>query len=290
VQATAPRTRYLQPATLADALTALAGSLTEQPYTVLAGGTDFYPGRVAQGTEVPLLDISRVAGLSGIARHAGGWRIGATTTWRAVIEADLPAAFDGLRAAAREIGGAQIQNAGTVAGNLCNASPAADGVPPLLALGAEVELCSSTATRRLPVEQFVLGNRKTARAPHELVTAIIVPDWPGQARGAFVKLGTRKYLVISIAMVAVVVALDAAGRIARCGIAVGACSAAALRLDALERKLTGLTPAEALRSLSAGDLAVLKPIGDVRGSAAYRLQAAGLLLRQALAQAAGVAA
>lgn len=279
--------RYLQPASLPEALTALAGVSADAPLTVLAGGTDFYPGRVGKPTDVPLLDITRVAGLSGIRQEQGAWRIGATTTWTAVAEAALPAAFDGLRAAAREVGGVQIQNAGTVAGNLCNASPAADGVPPLLALGAEVELTSSTATRRLPVDQFVLGNRKTARAPQELVTAVIVPEWPANARGAFVKLGTRKYLVISIAMVAAVVALDDAGRIARCGIAVGACSAAAKRLGALEQRLTGMALADAVQSVCAADMGELAPINDVRGTAEYRIEVAVSLVRQALLQAGG---
>jgi CO/xanthine dehydrogenase FAD-binding subunit len=281
--------RYLQPASLPEALTALAGVSADAPLTVLAGGTDFYPGRVGKPSDVPLLDITRVAGLSGIRQEQGAWRIGATTTWTQVVEAQLPAAFDGLRAAAREVGGVQIQNAGTVAGNLCNASPAADGVPPLLALGAEVELTSSTATRRLPVDQFVLGNRKTARAPQELVTAIIAPAWPANARSSFLKLGTRKYLVISIAMVAAVVALDEAGRIARCGIAVGACSAAAKRLGALERKLTGMLLADAVQAVSAEDMSELTPINDMRGSAAYRIEVAVTLVRQALAQAGGVA-
>ena len=279
--------RYLQPASLPEALTALAGVSADAPLTVLAGGTDFYPGRVGKPTDVPLLDITRVAGLSGIRQEQGAWRIGATTTWTAVAEAALPAAFDGLRAAAREVGGVQIQNAGTVAGNLCNASPAADGVPPLLALGAEVELTSSTATRRLPVDAFVLGNRKTARAPQELVTAVIVPEWPANARGAFVKLGTRKYLVISIAMVAAVVALDDAGRIARCGIAVGACSAAAKRLGVLEQRLTGMALADAVQSVCAADMGELAPINDVRGTAEYRIEVAVSLVRQALLQAGG---
>jgi len=287
--ATSDAARYLQPSTLPDALTALAGSLADQPLTVLAGGTDFYPGRVGRPTDVPLLDITRVAGLAGIHRGEGGWRIGATTTWREVIETPLSAAFDALKAAAREVGGMQIQNAGTVAGNLCNASPAADGVPPLLALGAEVELASSAAVRRLSVGQFVLGNRKTARAPAELVTAIVVPDWPAGTRSAFVKLGTRKYLVISIAMVSAVIALDAAGNIARCGIAVGACSAAAMRLAALEQRLVGMAPAAAIQSISAADFSGLTPIDDVRGSAAYRIEAARVLVRQALAQATGSA-
>ncbi|HEX4326872.1 MAG TPA: FAD binding domain-containing protein [Burkholderiales bacterium] len=274
--------QYLQPTALGDVLAALA----DAPYTVLAGGTDFYPGRVGKPVDdVALLDITRVAGLSGISRTAEGWRIGATTTWSEVIRAPLPAVFDGLKAAAREVGGAQIQNSGTVAGNLCNASPAADGVPPLLALGAEVELASTLGTRRLPLSQFIFGNRKTARAAHELVTAILVPAWPEAARSSFIKLGTRKYLVISIVMGSAVVALDEAGRIARCGLAVGACSAAALSLDALARKLVGRTPAQALKQLAPEDLQGLAPINDVRGSAAYRIEAAFTLVGQVLTRA-----
>lgn len=277
---------YLQPATLPEALAALAAA----PYTVLAGGTDFYPAKVGKPVDdVALLDITRVAGLSGITQTGDGWRIGATTTWREVADAALPPLFDGLKAAAREVGGAQIQNTGTVAGNLCNASPAADGVPPLLALGAQVELASAQGTRVLPLSQFVLGNRKTARTPQELVTAILIPAWPENAQGAFIKLGTRKYLVISIAMVSAVAALDPAGRIARCGIAVGACSAAALALDALAQKLVGLAPAEALTRITAEEMHMLAPINDVRGSAAYRVDAARVLVRQALARALGIA-
>jgi CO/xanthine dehydrogenase FAD-binding subunit len=277
---------YLQPTALSDALAALAAA----PYTVLAGGTDFYPGRVGKPVDdVALLDITRVAGLSGITHTAQGWRIGATTTWRELIEAPLPPVFHGLKAAAHEVGGEQIQNSGTVAGNLCNASPAADGVPPLLALGAEVELASSAGTRRLPLSQFVLGNRKTARSANELVTAILVPAWPEGARSSFIKLGTRKYLVISIVMGSTVVALDEAGRIARCGIAVGACSAAALGFEALAQKLVGHTLADALKLLAPQDLQGLAPINDVRGSAAYRIEAAFTLVRQMLVQAFGLA-
>ena len=95
---------------------------------------------------------------------------------RELIEADLPPLFDGLKQAAREVGGRQIQNAGTIAGNLCNASPAADGVPPLLALDAEVELAGRAGTRRLPLGEFITGNRRTALAPGELVVAIHVPQ------------------------------------------------------------------------------------------------------------------
>lgn len=273
--------QYLRPDSLKDTLAALAA----QPWSVLAGGTDFYPARVGKPVDADILDITRVADLRGIREEADAWRIGATVTWSELIAGALPPQFDGLKAAAREVGGVQIQNAGTVAGNLCNASPAADGIPPLMALGAEVELASSAGVRRVALVDFVFGNRKTARQPHELVTAVLVPKWPDSARGVFLKLGGRKYLVISIVMVSAVVALDAQGRIARCGLAVGACSAAAKRLATLEDKLVGKLPREAAATIEAGDLAGLAPIDDVRGSAEYRLDAALTLVKQAVSEA-----
>src|SRR5260221_8402848 len=136
---------YLRPSRLEDALTALA-----RPYVVLAGGTDFYPARVGRAIDEDVLDIGGIPVLRGISAAAAGWRLGATASWSELLEADLPPLFDGLKQAAREVGGRQIQNAGTLAGNLCNASPAADGVPPLLALEAEVELAGPSGTRRPP--------------------------------------------------------------------------------------------------------------------------------------------
>src|SRR5262249_4116921 len=126
---------YLRPTSLDEALRALT-----RPWTVLAGGTDFYPARVGRAIDENVLDIGGIAALRGITEQSEGWRLGATTTWSELTETSLPPLFDGLKQAAREVGGRQIQNAGTIAGNLCNASPAADGAPPLLALGAEVEL------------------------------------------------------------------------------------------------------------------------------------------------------
>ena len=275
---------YLRPSTLHDALTALAA----RRLTVLAGGTDFYPARVGQPVQTDILDITRVAQLRGIRDEGNLMRIGAAVTWSELIAAPLPpqinAQFDGLRAAARAIGGVQIQNAGTVAGNLCNASPAADGVPPLLALGARVELASVRGVREVALSDFVLGNRRTACQPHELVSAVLVPKWRAGTRSVFLKLGHRKYLVISVVMVSVVMALDETGRVAMCGIAVGACSAVAQRLTALEARLTGVRARDAARLATADDLRGLTPIDDVRGSAAYRLDAVLTLVRQAIAQ------
>jgi CO/xanthine dehydrogenase FAD-binding subunit len=274
--------QYLRPAKLQDALTALAA----QPYSVLAGGTDFYPARVGRPADEDILDITRLADLRGIRDMGNVFRIGAMVTWSDLIAASLPPQFDGLKAAAREVGGEQIQNAGTVAGNVCNASPAADGIPPLLALGAQVELASSAGKRRVALSDFVFGNRKTLRQPHELVTAIIVPKWRAGTRSVFLKLGHRKYLVISIVMVSVVLAVDDGGRITMCGVAVGACSAAAQRLSALESKLTGKLARDAAGLVTADDLQNLSPIDDVRGSAEYRVDAALTLVRQAVAAAA----
>ena len=177
----------------------------------------------------------------------------------------------------------QIQNAGTVAGNLCNASPAADGTPVLMAMGASVLLASERGERELPIEDFVLGARRTARAEDELVVAIRVPARSSNARSAFIKLGGRRYLTISMTMVAAVIDRGDAGRVVHAGIAVGSCSAAARRLPALEAKLLGAVVDSDLAALvEPADLALLTPIDDLRASAAYRLDATLTLLRRAL--------
>jgi CO/xanthine dehydrogenase FAD-binding subunit len=268
---------YLRPHCLDEALTALA-----RPHVVLAGGTDFYPARVGRAIGEDVLDIGGIAILRGISANSAGWRLGATTTWSELIESDLPPLFDGLKQAAREVGGGQIQNAGTLAGNLCNASPAADGVPCLLALDAEIEIAGAAGSRRLPLGQFITGVRRTALAPGELVIAIHVPRSGHAARSAFLKLGTRRYLVISIAMAAATVEI-ADGRVAAARIAVGACSPVAERLPELEAALAGAPFDGRLADLvEAAHLAPLSPIDDVRGSAAYRSDAVVTVLRRLL--------
>jgi CO/xanthine dehydrogenase FAD-binding subunit len=270
---------YRQPVRLEEALEVLV-----RPYTVLSGGTDFYPARVGKAVNEDILDISRIKGLRGISSDGTGWRLGATTTWSDLLAADLPPLFDGLKQAAREVGGQQIQNAGTLAGNLCNASPAADGVPPLLALDAEVELASHDNVRRLPLSAFIVGNRRTRLLPDELLVAIHVPRPTTQARSSFLKLGARRYLVISIVMAAVTVEI-AEDRVQAARIAVGACSAVAQRLPMLEVALTG-EPLDArlAEKVQRAHLAPLTPIEDVRGSADYRLDVVVTLLRRLLTE------
>src|SRR6195256_6594995 len=144
--------------------------LAEGEAQILSGGTDFYPAlgdRVVRGAVV---DVSGLGELRGVSSEVGYFRIGGLTTWTEITRTPLPRCFDALKSAAREVGGVQIQNRGTVAGNLCNASPAADGVPPLLALDAEVELVSKMGMRRLPLADFIVGNRKTLRQPGEILS------------------------------------------------------------------------------------------------------------------------
>ncbi|MBL6615506.1 MAG: FAD binding domain-containing protein [Reyranella sp.] len=267
---------YLRPHTLEEALGALS-----RPHTVLAGGTDFFPGRVGRAIDEDVLDIGGIGDLRGISEDDGGWRLGATTTWRELIEADLPPLFDGLKQAAREVGGRQIQNAGTLAGNLCNASPAADGVPCLMALDAEVEI-AGPRSRRLPLRHFITGVRTTALAPRELVVAIHVPRPRHDARSAFLKLGARRYLVISITMAAATVEF-VDERVATARIAVGACSPVAERLPALEAALVGVPRDSLADRVDVAQLAPLSPIDDLRGSAAYRRDAVVIVLRRLLA-------
>jgi CO/xanthine dehydrogenase FAD-binding subunit len=269
---------YLRPRSLDEAVRALAAPGAR----ILAGGTDFYPAHVGRAVTAPVVDVTAVAELDGIAPADDSIRIGGRVTWSQLIAAPLPRCFDGLKAAAREVGSIQIQNRGTVAGNLCNASPAADGVPPLLTLDAEVELVSGAGTRRLKLAQFITGNRQTERRADEIVSAVIVPrniDGPS----AFLKLSARRYLVISIAMVAAIVESDGAGRVAQARIAVGACSAVARRLPELERRLRGETCKPGLGALvEPSHLAALSPIDDLRATAEYRRDAARTLVARAL--------
>jgi CO/xanthine dehydrogenase FAD-binding subunit len=274
---------YLRPTDLAEALTALA----QAPLTVLAGGTDFYPARVGRPIDDDILDIGALAGLRGIGDAGDHVRIGAATTWSDILAAELPEWLAGLKLAAREVGGLQIQNAGTIAGNLCNASPAADGVPPLLALDAAVELASGLGERVVLLADFITGNRRTARRADELATAVLVPKPRHAARAGFAKLGARKYLVISIVMVAAVLEIEAS-RVAQARVAVGACSAVAQRLPSLEAALLGQPCAPGLGAVvSQTQLWPLMPIDDVRGTAAYRRDAARTVIARLLDELAG---
>ena len=259
--------------------------LDQGPVTLIAGGTDWFPAQGDAPVQTNIVDVTGLPGFRAISRQSGGWRFGAAVRWAELIRADLPPAFDGLKAAAREVGSVQIQNAGTLAGNICNASPAADGMPPLLTLGASVELVSRHGSRQLPLADFVTGARRTALRPGEIVAAVHIPAPAPGTLGGFTKIGARRYLVISIAMVAATLRIDK-GHIVEARVAVGACSAVAQRLASYEAALTG-ADAMHVPPVTPADLARLTPLDDIRGSAQYRLECVATLthrLIRALAQ------
>ena len=274
--------RFERPQSIAEAARLLASG----PWSVLAGGTDLYPAHVGRAVAAPLLDITAIAALRGIRHDERGWTIGATTTWTDIVARRPAAALFGLagrgargrRRADPELRHRRRQPVQRLARRRRHAGAARArrrGRP-----------ASERGERELPIPEFVLGSRRTARAADELVVAVRVPARSARARSAFAKLGGRRYLTISISTVAVVVDVDETGAITDAGVAVGSCSAAARRLPALEARLRGAAAGDDLGALLVpGDLAVLTPIDDLRGSAAYRHDATATLVRRALREA-----
>jgi xanthine dehydrogenase small subunit len=273
---------YHRPETLRTA----CDLLKDNPHLkIVAGATDVYPAKAARAgwgnvLAQNILDISAIDFGARWTTTTTGWSLNPLTTWSNVSTAKLPPIFDGLKAAALQIGGAQVQNRGTVIGNICNASPAADGVPPLLALDAEIELTSHRGVRYMRLAEFIMGSRKTAIQPGEIATALNIPKQAGCS--VFLKLGAREHLIISIAMVAAALECDTKGCVRSAKIAVGACSAVAQRLPLLEAALIGNLPRPNL--VKPEYLAGLVPIDDIRASADYRRHAAWTLTRDAIAE------
>lgn len=272
-------TVYASPATLKAALALRANAAM----TPLAGGTDLYPALANGARPEALLDLSRIEDFSPkIEPLQDAWLISPRITWTDIAEAALPPQFAGLQAAAIEVGGRQIQNRGTIVGNICNASPAADGAVALMALDSRMRLASVSGDRTVRLTDFILGNRQTDCRDDELVTGVEVSDWGVNSASAFSKLGGRRYLVISIAMAAVALAAGRDGRIERAGVVVGACGPRAARLAEVEDALVGMALEQAISpAIALGNIDALSPIDDVRGSAAYRLAAAPQLIATA---------
>ena len=163
--------RVLRPNTLRDACIVLAEASSQ----IINGGSCFVPGLSDRPASGSLLELSGLEEQKKIRIDDDSVRIGGTVTWSEIAIAKLPLCFGALKQAARRVGSSQIQNVATIAGNLCNASPTADGVPPLLALDAEVELVSSAGQRRIGLSNFIVGNRKTVLRENEILTAIVLP-------------------------------------------------------------------------------------------------------------------
>ena len=257
--------------------------LAETRGTILSGGTDVFPALGDRPFSAPVIDISALSEIRGIRFTDDFVHIGARSTWSDLLRAALPRGFDGLKAAAREVGGVQIQNQGTIAGNICNASPAADGVAALLALDARVMLASVAETRTMPLAEFITGNRQTLLTPGEILTSVQIPRRLENAATVFLKLGARRYLVISIVMVAITLLADEGNSIKEALVSVGSCSAKAVRLTELENALAGQQISGALSGvLRESHLGPLSPIDDIRSTSVYRNDAAKILLERGL--------
>ena len=276
---------FLQPRSLEEALAAKA----QRPEAVpIAGGTDVMVElNFDRHRPEAVLDLTRVPELAEWDRDAGRLRVGAGVTYTRAI-AELGDALPGLAIASRTVGSPQIRNRGTIGGNLGSASPAGDCHPPLLATGAEVEVASTAGRRRVPVAKFFTGPKKSALQPDELILAVWVPAASGPQQ--FAKIGTRNAMVIAVCSFALV--LDPEHR--RVGTGIGSAGPTPLAATEAERFLQGVLDAEDLWSSRApindgaaarfGELAAASasPIDDVRGTAAYRVHALGVLARRTL--------
>ena len=270
---------YFRPSQLEEAIAWQARHLG----VVAAGCTDLFAATQAQSLTGPVLDLTAIDQLRGISTGPDHIDIGATCTWSDIVAAPLPAAFDGLKQAALEIGSVQIQNRATIGGNLCHASPAADSVPPLLTLDASVQLRDIDGARQLPLADFLSGPRQTAKRSTEILEFVRIPVSSTSGQAAFTKLGARRFMVISIAMVAARLKTEA-GKIEEAAISVGACGPVACRLEALETHLIG-KPASAASFQNFNPALVrdcLNPIDDIRADRDYRLDTATHLVRHLL--------
>jgi len=276
---------FIQPRSWADALAAKSAHPDAVP---IAGGTDVMVElNFDKSRPAALLDLNRVTELAEWTLDDGRVRLGAGVTYTRVID-ELADQLPALAIAARTIGSPQIRNRGTVGGNLGAASPAGDSHPPLLAVGAEVEVASVRGTRRIAASEFYTGVKRNALATDELIAAILLPRALGPQQ--FCKIGTRNAMVIAVATFAV--ALDPAG--GRVGTGIGSAAPTPIRATDAETFLADALaadnlwqtrrelPAVLLREFGARVSAATAPIDDVRGTAAYRRHAMTVMAVRAL--------
>ena len=274
---------YLRPTTLEEALEALYQSRGE----LLAGGTDFYPSLGERLPAKPIVDITRVRELKGITRKPDLFRIGGGATWTELIKAPLPRCFDALKAAAREIGSVQIQNRGTLGGNIANASPAGDTLPILLATDATILVGGQRGEREIPATEFFTAYRQTALAPDELILHVTFP-LPKARELSFRKVGTRRAQAISKVVLAAAWRDDGPRGLAEVRVALGSVAAIPIRARATEAVLEGALPIPEVADRAAETLAnEIEPIDDVRSTAGYRRTVAARVLHRLVREAGG---
>ena len=264
---------YLRPGSLEEALRARR---EHADYTVLAGGTDLLVSAAHKPEPPGIIDLFGLPALVGAAAEPDGTiAIGAATTYAQLLRSELvKLELPALWAASREVGALQIQARGTLGGNIATSSPVGDTLPVLLALDAVVELAAESGVRRIPYGEFVTGYRVTAMRADELITAVRFPPPPPGARQYWRKMGTRRAQSISKVMLAACAQIEG-GAIRHIRLGLGAVADRPVRARAAEAAVLGQAPgseaAARARDALAGEI---RPIDDVRSTAAYRLAAA----------------
>jgi carbon-monoxide dehydrogenase medium subunit len=278
---------YLAPASVGEAVKALGDA--KGAAKLLAGGTDLLVqmrgGRVKPGL---IIDLKKIPGLVGIRAEQGGFLIGAATSGAVLGEHDgLRKAWPGVVEAANLIGSTQVQGRASLGGNLCNASPAADSVPALVAAGAVCIIEGPKGRREIPVEQVHAGPGKTTLAADEILIAFRLPAKPARSSDAYLRLIPRTEMDIAVVGAGVSLTLDAAGVCTAARVSVGAVAPTVLLVEAAGAALIGARLDEpALAKMDIAIRAAAKPISDKRGTAEYRTKIACVLARRAAAIAA----
>ena len=278
--------KYVAPTSIEEAVGLLA---SEPDARVFAGATDLIPqmraGRPEPGT---LVDVKRIRRLVEISRSNGTWTVGAAAPASTITaNEDFRADFPGLTEAAGLIGSDQIQNRASLGGNLCNASPAADTVPPMLVNDARAVVASSSGSRTVPVADVATGPGSTSLEPGELVVEIELERPPARTGDAYLRFIPRTEMDITVVGAAARITLGEDGQCAAAAIALGAVAPTVVRVPAAELLLVGSAiDDETLEAVAAAASAACDPIDDKRGTKVFRRQVAGVLAKRAVVLAA----
>jgi aerobic carbon-monoxide dehydrogenase medium subunit len=251
---------------------------------VLSGGTDLLV-QLKSGRMKPelIVDTKRIPGIIGIREEGDFFVIGAATPGIALGEhVGLRRAYPGVVEAANLIGSTQVQGRASLAGNLCNASPAADSVPALVAAGASVAIAGPAGKRTVAVEKIGIGPGKTSLKKGEIVEAILLPKRPPRSGDAYLRFIPRSEMDIAVVGVGVSLTLDAKGVCTAARVALGAVAECVLLVPDAAKALIGSTvDDEALKRLAAAASAACRPMDDKRGTKEFRIRVAGVLARRA---------
>jgi carbon-monoxide dehydrogenase medium subunit len=275
---------YHCPESLEEALKLLGGR--SQRAVVLAGGTDLLVKAKRRSVEPSaVVSIRKIPSLARIEERRDGLRIGAAVRMTQLEGSEVVRhSFPLLAEAASAVGSIQIRHMATIGGNLCNASPAADGSLALLALDSTVHMASRRGTRSIPLSEFFLGPGRTILAPDEVLTGVSLPYLPPRTGTAFARI-SRTDMDLAKVNVAISLTLED-GKVSRARVALGAVAPTVMRAFAAERLLVGGTPSDALLRKAAEEASEeARPITDVRSTAAYRRRLVSVLVRRTLVQA-----